>query len=67
MYLDMCWFVVDLVVVVVWLLVDVGMKDSDYIYMVDLNGNLMMCFLKDLNFSKIKLDVMKLLKWLSIG
>lgn len=66
-YPDTRRLVADPAAVAAWLPVDAGTKDSDHIYMVDPNGNLMMRFPKDPNPSKIKSDVTKLLKWSSIG
>ncbi len=50
-----------------WLPADTGTRITDHIYLVDPNGNLMMRFPKDVNPSKIKGDVTKLLKWSTIG
>lgn len=50
-----------------WLPGEPGTHDTDHIYLVDPNGNLMMRFPKNPNPSKIKGDVTKLLKWSSIG
>nr|WP_183085148.1 cytochrome C oxidase subunit I [Trinickia fusca] len=50
-----------------WLPGESGTQDTDHIYLVDPNGNLMMRFPKNPNPSKIKGDVTKLLKWSSIG
>lgn len=50
-----------------WLPAEASTRDTDHIYLVDPNGNLMMRFPKDPNPSKIKGDVTKLLKWSSIG
>ena len=59
--------VADPAAVAAWLPAGAGTKDSDHLYMVDPNGNLMMRFPKDPNPGKIKADVTKLLKWSSIG
>ncbi|KVC42720.1 SCO family protein [Burkholderia diffusa] len=66
-YPDTRRLVADPAAVAAWLPADAGTKDSDHIYMVDPNGNLMMRFPKNPNPSKIKTDVTKLLKWSSIG
>nr|WP_322043971.1 cytochrome C oxidase subunit I [Paraburkholderia sp. J67] len=50
-----------------WLPATDTTKDSDHIYLVDPNGNLMMRFPAHPDPSKIKQDVTKLLKWSSIG
>jgi cytochrome oxidase Cu insertion factor (SCO1/SenC/PrrC family) len=50
-----------------WLPATDTTKDTDHIYMVDPNGNLMMRFPANPDPSKIKQDVTKLLKWSSIG
>jgi cytochrome oxidase Cu insertion factor (SCO1/SenC/PrrC family) len=50
-----------------WLPVDTGGNATDYIYLVDPNGNLMMRFPKNPDPSKIKNDLTKLLKWSGIG
>ncbi len=50
-----------------WLPADAGERISDYIYLIDPSGNLMMRFPKNPNPSKIKSDVTKLLKWSSMG
>jgi hypothetical protein len=50
-----------------WLPVEPGGAISDYIYMIDPLGNLMMRFPKDADPSKIKKDIDKLLKASSIG
>ncbi|CAH2789534.1 MAG: Hypothetical protein in cytochrome oxidase biogenesis cluster [uncultured Paraburkholderia sp.] len=66
-YPDTDMLVADPAQIANWLPVDAGTKMIDHIYLVDPNGNLMMRFPKDLNPSKIKGDVTKLLKWSSIG
>jgi len=66
-YPDTRRLVADPAAVAAWLPADAGTKDSDHLYMVDPNGNLMMRFPKNPNPSKIKADVTKLLKWSSIG
>ncbi len=53
--------------VAAWLPATDTTKDSDHIYLVDPNGNLMMRFPDHPDPSKIKQDVTKLLKWSSIG
>jgi len=45
-----------------WLPADTGTKDTDHIYLVDPNGNLMMRFPQNPDPSKIKRDLSKLLK-----
>jgi hypothetical protein len=50
-----------------WLPVEPGGAISDYLYMIDPLGNLMMRFPKDADPSKIKKDIDKLLKASSIG
>ncbi|TAL99929.1 MAG: cytochrome C oxidase subunit I [Paraburkholderia sp.] len=50
-----------------WLPAAQAMKDTDHIYLVDPNGNLMMRFPAHADPSKIKGDVTKLLKWSRIG
>ncbi|MCX8566287.1 MAG: Cytochrome oxidase Cu insertion factor, SCO1/SenC/PrrC family [Glomeribacter sp. 1016415] len=50
-----------------WLPVEGGMQLTDYIYLVDPNGHLIMRFPPDPNPGKIKKDLSKLLKWSSIG
>ncbi|QGZ60473.1 SCO family protein [Paraburkholderia acidisoli] len=50
-----------------WLPATDTTKDTDHIYLVDPNGNLMMRFPAQADPSKIKQDVTKLLKWSSIG
>ena len=50
-----------------WLPVEPGARVSDYLYMIDPLGNLMMRFPKDLDPSLIKKDISKLLKASSIG
>ncbi|MGU7771475.1 SCO family protein [Burkholderia sp. MR1-5-21] len=66
-YPDTLKLIADPAAVAAWLPADAGTQDTDHIYMVDPNGNLMMRFPKDPNPSKIKGDVTKLLKWSSIG
>ena len=53
--------------VAAWLPATDQTKDTDHIYMVDPNGNLMMRFPAQPDPSKIKQDVTKLLKWSRIG
>lgn len=53
--------------VAAWLPATDKTKDTDHIYMVDPNGNLMMRFPTQPDPSKIKQDVTKLLKWSRIG
>ena len=50
-----------------WLPVEAGGAISDYIYLVDPRGNLMMRFPKEADPSKVKKDIDKLLKASSIG
>ena len=50
-----------------WLPVEAGGATSDYLYMIDPLGNLMMRFPKDADPSKVKKDIDKLLKASSIG
>lgn len=50
-----------------WLPVEPGGAISDYIYMIDPLGNLMMRFPKEADPSKVKKDIDKLLKASSIG
>jgi cytochrome oxidase Cu insertion factor (SCO1/SenC/PrrC family) len=50
-----------------WLPATDATKDTDHIYLVDPNGNLMMRFPAHADPSKIKSDISKLLKWSSIG
>ncbi|WP_408734171.1 SCO family protein [Paraburkholderia bannensis] len=57
----------DSAAVAAWLPATDTTKDSDHIYLVDPNGNLMMRFPDHPDPSKIKQDVTKLLKWSSIG
>jgi cytochrome oxidase Cu insertion factor (SCO1/SenC/PrrC family) len=66
-YADTRMLVADSAAVAAWLPTEAGTHDTDHIYLVDPNGNLMMRFPKDPNPSKIKGDVTKLLKWSSIG
>jgi len=66
-YPDTRRLVADPAAVAAWLPADSGTQDTDHLYLVDPNGNLMMRFPKDPNPSKIKTDVTKLLKWSSIG
>jgi cytochrome oxidase Cu insertion factor (SCO1/SenC/PrrC family) len=66
-YADTRMLVADPVAVAAWLPAETGTRDTDHIYLVDPNGNLMMRFPKNPNPSKIKGDVTKLLKWSSIG
>ncbi len=66
-YPDTRMLVADAAAVGAWLPTEPNTRDSDHIYLVDPNGNLMMRFPKDPNPSKIKGDVTKLLKWSSIG
>ena len=66
-YADTRMLVADPAAVAAWLPAEAGTHDTDHIYLVDPNGNLMMRFPKDPNPSKIKGDVTKLLKWSSIG
>ena len=53
--------------VAAWLPATNATKDTDHIYLVDPNGNLMMRFPANADPSKIKQDVSKLLKWSRIG
>jgi cytochrome oxidase Cu insertion factor (SCO1/SenC/PrrC family) len=66
-YPDTDMLVADPAAVAAWLPADAGTRDTDHIYVVDPNGNLMMRFPKDPDPTKIKVDVTKLLKWSSIG
>jgi hypothetical protein len=66
-YPDTEMLVADPAAVAAWLPAGTDTHDTDHIYMVDPNGNLMMRFPKNPNPSKIKGDVTKLLKWSSIG
>ncbi len=50
-----------------WLPATDTTKDTDHIYLVDPNGNLMMRFPEHADPSKIRSDISKLLKWSSIG
>jgi cytochrome oxidase Cu insertion factor (SCO1/SenC/PrrC family) len=50
-----------------WLPATDTTKDTDHIYLVDPNGNLMMRFPAHPDPSKIKSDITKLLKWSRIG
>ncbi|MCG5077163.1 cytochrome C oxidase subunit I [Paraburkholderia sp. RG36] len=50
-----------------WLPATDKTKDTDHIYLVDPNGNLMMRFPEQPDPSKIKQDLTKLLKWSRIG
>jgi cytochrome oxidase Cu insertion factor (SCO1/SenC/PrrC family) len=53
--------------VAAWLPATGTTKDTDHIFLVDPNGNLMMRFPANPDPSKIKQDVTKLLKWSNIG
>lgn len=53
--------------VAAWLPATDATRDTDHIYLVDPNGNLMMRFPANADPSKIKQDVTKLLKWSRIG
>jgi cytochrome oxidase Cu insertion factor (SCO1/SenC/PrrC family) len=53
--------------VAAWLPATQTSKDTDHIYLVDPNGNLMMRFPVNPDPTRIKQDVTKLLKWSSIG
>lgn len=66
-YPDTRMLVADPAAIAAWLPAEPGSRDTDHIFLVDPNGNLMMRFPKDPNPSKIKGDVTKLLKWSSIG
>ncbi len=59
--------IADPAAVAAWLPADTGTQDTDHLYLVDPNGNLMMRFPKNPDPSKIKGDLTKLLKWSSIG
>ncbi len=50
-----------------WLPATDATKDTDHIYLVDPNGNLMMRFPAHPDPSKIRSDITKLLKWSRIG
>lgn len=66
-YPDTRKLIADPAALAAWLPAEAGAHDTDHIYLVDPNGNLMMRFPKDPNPSKIKGDITKLLKWSSIG
>jgi cytochrome oxidase Cu insertion factor (SCO1/SenC/PrrC family) len=66
-YADTRMLRADPVAVAAWLPATQTSKDTDHIYLVDPNGNLMMRFPANPDPSKIKQDVTKLLKWSSIG
>ena len=66
-YPDTAKFVADPAALSAWLPAEPGSADTDHIYLVDPNGNLMMRFPKNPDPSKIKGDVTRLLKWSSIG
>nr|WP_227875433.1 MULTISPECIES: cytochrome C oxidase subunit I [Paraburkholderia] len=57
----------DSAAVAAWLPATDKTNDTDHIYLVDPNGNLMMRFPEQPDPSKIKQDVTKLLKWSRIG
>ena len=66
-YADTRMLRADPVAVAAWLPATQTTKDTDHIYLVDPNGNLMMRFPANADPSKIKQDVTKLLKWSRIG
>jgi cytochrome oxidase Cu insertion factor (SCO1/SenC/PrrC family) len=66
-YADTRMLRADPVAVAAWLPATQTTKDTDHIYLVDPNGNLMMRFPAHADPSKIKQDVTKLLKWSRIG
>jgi cytochrome oxidase Cu insertion factor (SCO1/SenC/PrrC family) len=66
-YPDTKKFVVSASAMAAWLPADKGTHDTDHIYLVDPNGNLMMRFPARPDPSKIKSDLTKLLKWSRIG
>lgn len=66
-YPDTRKLIADPAALAAWLPVEAGTSDTDHIYLVDPNGNLMMRFPKDPDPSKVKSDITKLLKWSSIG
>jgi cytochrome oxidase Cu insertion factor (SCO1/SenC/PrrC family) len=61
-YADTRMLVADPAALAAWLPAENGTQDTDHIYLVDPNGNLMMRFPKDPDPSKIKRDLAKLLK-----
>jgi cytochrome oxidase Cu insertion factor (SCO1/SenC/PrrC family) len=61
-YQDTRMLVADPAALQAWLPADAGTQNTDHIYLVDPNGNLMMRFPKDPDPSKIKRDLAKLLK-----
>ena len=66
-YPDTLKLIADPAALSAWLPADAGTTDTDHIYLVDPNGNLMMRFPKQPDPNKIKSDVTRLLKWSSIG
>ncbi|MEX3981347.1 SCO family protein [Paraburkholderia sp. EG287A] len=66
-YADTRMLRADPVAVAAWLPATQTTNDTDHIYLVDPNGNLMMRFPAQADPSKIKQDVTKLLKWSRIG
>jgi cytochrome oxidase Cu insertion factor (SCO1/SenC/PrrC family) len=66
-YPDTRMLVADPAALAAWLPVEANTRDTDHIFLIDPNGNLMMRFPKNPDPSKIKGDVTKLLKWSSIG
>ncbi len=56
-----CW-VADPAALANWLPAAPGLRDTDTIYLVDPNGNLMMRFPHDVDPSKMKNDLAKLLR-----
>lgn len=66
-YPDTRKLIADPAALAAWLPAEAGTHDTDHIYLVDPNGNLMMRFPKHPDPSKIKGDITKLLKWSSIG
>lgn len=66
-YPDTRKLIADPAALAAWLPADAGTSDTDHIYLVDPNGNLMMRFPKQADPSKIKRDLTKLLNASSIG
>ena len=66
-YPDTRKLIADPAALAAWLPAEAGTHDTDHIYLVDPNGNLMMRFPKQPDPSKIKGDITKHLKWSSIG
>ncbi|TAM53565.1 MAG: cytochrome C oxidase subunit I [Paraburkholderia sp.] len=66
-YPDTRKLIADPAALAAWLPGDAGTRDTDHIYLVDPNGNLMMRFPAHPDPSKIKRDISKLLSSSSIG